>query len=606
MRKILRSMGAREWLFAAIALALILVQVWLDLLLPDFMEAITRMVKTQGTPLADILAAGWAMLACAFGSFLAAVATRYTTSRLSAGLGKNLRARMFEKIVGFSSAEFGTFSISSLITRCTNDVTQVQGTVSMGLQAFAKAPLTAVWAISKIAGKSWQWSFATGATVVVMVIVISTLMGIAVPRFALVQTLTDSINRITRENLTGIQVIRAYNAEGSQAAKFDETNDELMATNLFTGNVMNVMSPAMGLMTSALSLAIYWIGVFLIAGAPAADKLTLFSEMVVFSSYAMQVVHAFTMLTMTFVRLPQMAVSVRRISEVLDSTTSIVDGPVGADDFASPGEKGEGADGDASGAGAGSIVFDHVSFRYPDGDELSLIDVSLTVEPGETVAFIGTTGSGKSTLVNLVPRLFDVCEGRILVDGIDVRDYQQATLRDKIGFVPQKAMLFSGTVASNVSYGESREPLEGEALEAAVREALGVAQALEFVDALPEGIEAPVAQGGSNFSGGQRQRLTIARAVYSAPEIYIFDDSFSALDFRTDRDLRRALAEHAKGTTKLIVAQRIGTIMDADKICVLDTGRVVGVGTHHELLANCPTYLKIAKTQLTEEEIARG
>ena len=593
MRNILKSLGRLELAFGACALVLILVQVWLDLLLPDYMARITKLVQTEGTAVSVILSAGEAMLLCALGSFVAQLAMRYVTARLSAGFGRNLRERVFNRIVGFSSAEFGEFSVSSLITRCTNDVSRVQGTIMMGLHSFFKAPITAIWAISKIAGRSWQWSVATGVAVVVMVALIGSLMAIVVPRYMRVQELTDDLNRVTRENLNGIQVIRAYNAEASQGAKFDATNDDLTGNNLFTGQVMNVMSPAMGLINSGLSLAIYWIGVFVIAAAGQGQKLTLFSDMVVFSSYAMQVLMSFTMLTMTFVRLPQAMVSVRRISEVLDAHASIEDGPLGEKDVPAP-------------ATGGSVEFRNVSFHYPDGEELSLVDVSLTVEPGQTCAFIGTTGSGKSTLINLVPRLFDVCEGSVLVDGVDVREWEQTVLRDRIGFVPQQAMLFSGTVASNVSYGESRQVASEEEKVAAIHEALDVAQASEFVDALPEGIDAPVAQGGDNFSGGQRQRLTIARAVYSAPEIYIFDDSFSALDFKTDRNLRTALATHAKGVTKLIVAQRIGTIMDADKICVMEAGRVVGVGTHHELLQTCPTYLKIAQSQLTEEEIARG
>ena len=582
MLSILKTIGKRERLLALAALFTIVAQVYLDLLLPDFMSEVTRLVQTEGTELSEILRAGMGMLGCAFGSLLFAIGTRFCIAKAAAGISQSLRERVFTKVIAFSSEDYNRFSPASLITRSTNDVTQVQRTVTMGFQSLARAPLTAIWAISKIMAASWQWSAATGVTIVILFIGILIQMALVIPKFTQVQELTDDLNRVTRENLTGIQVIRAYNAEEAQGREFDSVNDALTNIQLFTGRVMSTMGPLMGFVTSCMSLSIYWIGLILISGSvDYATRLQYFSEMIVFSSYAMQVIGSFMMLTMTFVMIPQAKVSIDRISEVIDSVPSIQNGT------AAPAQQG------------GAIEFRNVSFRYPDGEESSVRNINLSIQPGETVAFIGRTGSGKSTLINLIPRLFDASDGEVLVDGVNVRDYDQESLRDRIGFVPQRATLFQGTVASNVAFGQEESAWSKDEIDTA----LEIAQAKEFVDALPEGIEAAVAQDGDNFSGGQRQRLTIARAVYSKPEIYIFDDSFSALDYKTDRNLRRALVTHAKGSTVLIVAQRIGTIMDADKIVVLEDGEIVDVGTHSELLKSSEIYREIAESQLTKEEI---
>ncbi|MBQ6395736.1 MAG: ABC transporter ATP-binding protein [Atopobiaceae bacterium] len=586
MLNILGTIRGRERLYLLGAFVTIVVQVYFDLLLPDYMSEVTRLVQTEGTVLIDILGAGSAMLMCALGSLLFAVGTRFCIAKAAAGISESMRAEVFSKVVAFSSQDYNRFSPASLITRSTNDVAQVQRTITMGFTSLTRAPLTAIWAISKIMSASWQWTAATVTTVVILFVGILLNMGLVVPKFIQVQELTDDLSRVTRENLTGIQVIRAFNAEDSQSEKFEDVNSRLTSIQLFTGRVMSAMGPMMGFITSGLSLSIYWIGLVLISAASEYPvRLELFSEMIVFSSYAMQVIGSFMMLTMAFIMIPQAKVSIDRISEIIDSEPSIEDGPL-----------------PEQGKGRGSIEFRNVGFRYPDGEEYSVRGIDLKIEPGETVAFIGRTGSGKSTLINLIPRLFDVSEGSVLVDGVDVREYSQADLRDRIGFVPQRATLFQGTVASNVAFGQDEDAWSL----ADIDTALEVAQAKAFVDALESGVDSQVAQDGDNFSGGQRQRLTIARAVYSDPEIYIFDDSFSALDYATDRNLRHALAKHARGTTVLIVAQRIGTIMEADKIVVLEDGRIVDVGTHAELLARCDIYHEIAESQLTEEEIANA
>ena len=582
--KLFRYLKKKDVVFAAVSLAFIAAQVWLDLRLPDYMSEITKLVQTQGSALSAILKAGGMMLLCALGSVIASVATGFFVARIAAGLAMRLREAVYDRVMDFTMEEIGGFSTASLITRSTNDITQIQLVVAIGMQAMVKAPIMAVWAILKIAGKSWQWTTVTAIAVGVLMLLIITLFILVIPRFTKIQKLTDNLNRVTRENLSGIRVVRAYNAEQYQEQKFEKANVDLMKTHLFTGRALAVMAPVMTLIMSGLTLAIYWVGVYMIDAADMTDKINLFSDMVVFSSYAMQVIMAFMMLTMTMIVLPRAAVSAKRINEVLHTVPRIEDGTVTETDAAH----------------AGEIEFKDVSFRYPDAADDILKHISFTARKGETVAFIGATGSGKSTLVNLIPRFYDVTGGELLVDGVNVRDFSQQALRNRIGYVPQRAVLFSGTVRSNVAYGDSgREPAD----DALIREAVAVAQAEEFVSKLEDTYDAPIAQGGTNVSGGQKQRLSIARAIARQPEIYIFDDSFSALDYKTDRTLRHALKAHTGGATTLIVAQRIGTILDADKIIVLDDGAIVGAGTHKELLETCSVYREIAESQLTKEEI---
>lgn len=584
MLKLFRYLRKKDWLFAAISLVFVVCQVWLDLKLPDYMSEITKLVQTEGSEMSEILTAGGYMLLCALGSLVSAFIVGFFVSRIAAGFSMRLREKVYDKVLSFTMEEIGGFSIASLITRSTNDITQIQMVVAIGLQAVVKAPIMAVWAILKIAGKSWQWTTVTGAAVGVLLVMIVTIFTLVVPRFTKIQKMTDNLNRVTRENLTGIRVVRAYNAENYQEQKFEKANSELTGTNLFTQRVMSFMQPSMSLIMSGLTLAIYWVGAFMIDAAQGMDKIGLFSDMVVFSSYAMQVIMAFMMLTMTMIMLPRAAVSAKRINEVLDTETRIKDGNIGESELFEQ----------------GSVEFRHVSFRYPDAAEDILQDISFTAQPGETVAFIGSTGSGKSTLINLIPRFYDVTDGEILVDGTNVKMYTQEALRNKIGYVPQRAILFSGTVCSNVQYGSNGKKHTDSAM---LAKAVEVAQAEEFVMKMDGTYDAPIAQGGTNVSGGQKQRLSIARAIYRHPEIYIFDDSFSALDYKTDRILRKALKKETNRATTLIVAQRIGTIMDADKIIVLDEGRIVGQGKHKELLANCAVYREIAESQLSKEEI---
>lgn len=527
------------------------------------------------------------MLLCAFGSLIAAMIVGFMVAKVAASLSMRLREKVYDKTMSFSMEEINGFSTASLITRSTNDITQIQMCVAIGLQAIIKAPIMAVWAVVKIAGKGWEWTAATGGAVIVLILMLGSVIALAMPKFKSIQKLTDSLNRVARENLTGLRVVRAYHAEDYQEARFEKANDDLTKNHLFTSRTMAFMQPGMQLIMSGLGLAIYWIGTYLIDGAAGPDKLTLFSDMVVFSQYAMQVVLAFMLLTMTFIILPRVIVSAKRINEVLDTKTKIHDGKVTDSELYEQGE----------------VEFRHVSFQYPDAEEYILHDISFTAHKGETVAFIGSTGSGKSTLINLVPRFYDATEGEVIVDGINVKNYTQEALHNKLGYVPQKAVMFNGTVTSNVTYGENgRAPAEKDD----IIEAVSVAQAEEFVMKMDGTYDAKIAQGGTNVSGGQKQRLAIARAICRRPEIYVFDDSFSALDYKTDRILRKKLKETTNGATSLIVAQRIGTIMDADKIIVLDEGRVVGQGTHRELLKNCPVYLEIAESQLTKEEIANA
>ena len=554
--------------------------------LPDYMSEITSLVQTQGSLMSDIFAAGGKMLLCALGSLVFAVAVGYFASRLAATLARRVRQAVFEKVENFSMEEINRFSTASLITRSTNDITQIQMIIAMGLQVMIKAPIMAVWAILKISGKSWQWTAATAAAVVFLLILIVVLMIFALPRFRKIQTLTDNLNRVTRENLTGIRVVRAYNAEQYQEEKFEAANKELTDNNLFAHRMMAIMNPGMNIIMNGLTLFIYWIGAVLINEAQLVERIGLFSDMVVFSSYAMQVVMAFMLLTMIFIMLPRASVSAKRINEVLDTEPRIKDG-----------ERTEGLPGKE-----GEVEFRHVSFRYPDAAEDVLTDISFTAHKGETIAFIGSTGSGKSTLVNLVPRFYDATEGEVLVDGVNVKEYTAKALHNKLGYVSQRAVMFAGTVESNVSYGDNGRDtgVDGEY----VKKSVDIAQGTEFVEKMEDAYQGMVAQNGANLSGGQKQRLAIARAIYRKPEIYIFDDSFSALDYKTDKVLRAALKKETADTTSLIVAQRIGTIKNADKIIVLEEGKAVGMGTHEELLQNCEVYKQIALSQLSKEELA--
>lgn len=584
MLKLLRKFTPKEWILSVAAFVLILIQVWLTLTMPDYMSEITMLVQTEGSAMSDILAAGGMMLLCALGTLLASVATAVCAARISSNFSANLRDDLFDRVQSFSMEEIGRFSTASLITRSTNDVMQVQILIVMGLEVLLRAPVMAVWAIGKIAGRNWQWTTTTAIAVVVLLCVVGTCILFAMPKFKKMQVLTDNLNRVTRENLTGLQVIRAYNAEGYQEAKFERANDDLKRTQLFANRVMCFLTPGIQLVMSGLTLAVYWIGAFLIQEAAMGDKLTLFSEMIVFSQYAMQVVMSFMMLVMIFILLPRASVAAKRINEVLDTEPAIEDG-----------------DGNIREQGSGEIEFRHVSFRYPDAEHPVLENITFTAHKGETVAFIGATGCGKSTVINLIPRFYDATEGEVLVDGVDVKEYRQKQLRDKIGYVSQKATLFSGTIASNVAFGDNgREEFTGEDVKDAVR----TAQAEEFVSRLEGTYDGYVAQGGGNLSGGQRQRISIARAVCRKPEILIFDDSFSALDYKTDRILRNALAHECRDATRLIVAQRIGTIRDADKIIVLEDGKIAGMGTHEELMEQCEVYRQIAYSQLSKEELA--
>lgn len=637
MFRIMKYLSKAEIGQLFLALVAIVGQVYFDLQLPTYMSQITTLVETPGSKMADIWAEGGKMLLVSLGSLVCAVVTGYLAARVAASFGQRLRSLEFRKVESFGPSEINRFSTASLITRSTNDVTQIQMFVTMGLQMLVKSPIMAVWAVCKIAGGGFEWTLATGIATAVLLIAVAILMVVVMPKFKAMQRLTDNINLVARENLTGLRVVRAYNADDYQEAKFDRANAELTGTQLFTNRAMSIMMPLMSTVMNGLSLAIYWIGAYLIEAAGVADKLPLFSDMIVFSSYAVQVIMSFLMMSMVFVLWPRADVSAQRVLEVINTQPLIESGSrgrgltvaeartagivTGADarDYADDLEL------------AGRIDFRDVSFTYPDSREAMLEHVSFTAEQGQTVAIIGSTGSGKSSLINLVPRFYDVTEGQVLVDGVDVRDYDVRVLRDKIGYVPQQSFLFKGTVTSNVSYGdrpgededvpmadtstaagrrmeeqliaaESDRPLTAQEMNR-VEEACDVAQATEFVEKMKGGFEASIAQGGTNVSGGQRQRLSIARAVYRKPEILIFDDSFSALDFKTDRVVRDALKDYAKDSTKIIVAQRVGTIMDADRILVVDDGRIVGQGTHQELLKTCDVYREIAQSQLSEQEL---
>lgn len=584
MIKLLKNLPKRNWLMMLFAIGFVVLQVWLDLTIPDYMADITALVQTDGSKMADIMAAGGKMLLCAFGSLAATVVVAIISSRIASDFSAVLRAKLFNKVQGFSMEEIGRFSTASLITRSTNDVTQVQMFVTMGFQVLIKAPILAIWAVCKISAKSWQWTFSTGVAVAVLLIIVGLCVSIALPKFKKLQELTDDINRVTRENITGINVVRAYNAEKYQENKFETANNNLTKTQLFTSRTMSFMMPGIQLIMSGLPLAIYWIGAYLINKADMMSKITLFSDMVTFSSYAMQIVMAFMMMVMVFIILPRASVAAKRINEVLDTEATIEDGDK---DIKDSGIRGE-------------IEFKNVNFKYPDAEDYVLSDISFSVKKGETLAIIGATGCGKSTVINLIPRFYDVTEGEVLVDGVNVKDYKQKELRNKIGYVSQKATLFGGTVKSNIAYGDNGK--DG-FMESDIVDSVYVAQASEFVEKMDEGYDSYIAQGGGNLSGGQKQRLSIARAVCRHPEIFIFDDSFSALDYRTDRALRSALKKECADATKIIVAQRIGTIRDADKIIVLENGTIAGMGKHDELMKNCEVYRQIAYSQLSKEEL---
>lgn len=587
MFKILKRMNRKSVGLILICIVFIVFQVWLDLRLPDYMSNITKLVQTEGSQMSEILEQGGYMILCALGSLASAIIVGYFASYVAASFSKQLRRDVFYKVENFGMEELKKFSTSSLLTRTTNDITQIQMLIVMGLQLTIKAPITAVWAVSKIAGKNMEWTVLTGGAVLVLILFISILIAITLPKTRKVQELTDNLNRVTRENLKGIRVVRAFNAEEYQEAKFNEANEALTKTNLFVQRMMGLMTPLMQFVMSGISLGIYIIGAYLINAAGLTDRLNLFSDMVVFSSYSMQVIMAFMMLIVIFIILPRAQVSANRILEVLNTEEKIKDGTINKTD----------------GKVKGKVEFRDVSFQYPDADEPILEHISFTAEKGETVAFIGSTGSGKSTLINLVPRFYDVTEGEVLVDDINVKDYTLEALHNKLGYIPQKAVLFRGTIESNVTYGKTDHEKPNQEK---VKEAIRVAQASEFVEKKPEKYQAPIAQGGSNVSGGQKQRLAIARAIARDPEIYIFDDSFSALDYKTDFVLRKELKEYTKEATTLIVAQRIGTVKNADKIIVLDEGKMVGCGTHEELLKTCKVYQEIALSQLSKEELENG
>ena len=584
MFKLFKNFNKKDYGLILTCLILIVFQVWLDLKLPDYMSEITKLVQTEGSDISEIIFQGVYMMLCAGGSLISAIIVGYLASLISATFSMNVRKKVFEKVESFSMEEIKAFKTSSLITRTTNDITNIQMLISMGLQMMIKAPITAIWAVLKILNKSWQWSAITAVAVLILLSMVIVLLITVFPNFKVVQKLIDNINGLTRENLTGIRVVRAFNAEKYQEDKFEKGNNKLTKTQLFNQRMMSIMSPVMYLIMNLLTLSIYFVGANLIDKSIMADKIGLFSDMVVFSSYAMQVIMAFLMLAMIFIMYPRAAVSAERINEVLAAETKIKDGTK-----------------NIKTKKIGEVEFKNVSFKYPDSEEYVLKDISFKAKKGETIAFIGSTGSGKSTLINLIPRFYDATDGEILIDGINIKDYTLESLHNKIGYVPQKAIMFNGSVKYNVSYGENGKK---EITEDKIKKAIEVAQGKEFVEKMTEKYDSNISQGGTNISGGQKQRLAIARAIARDPEIYIFDDSFSALDYKTDYLLRKELKKYTKDATSLIVAQRIGTIMNADKIIVLDEGNCVGIGTHKELLKTCEVYQEIAYSQLSKEELA--
>jgi ATP-binding cassette subfamily B multidrug efflux pump len=585
MIRIFRNIRRRDWALFAGAVALIVFQVFLDLRLPDYMTDITKLIETPGSELHEVLKAGGKMLACALGSLLSAGVTAVIAAKIAADFSAATRKKLYDAVQSFSMAEIHHFSTSSLITRMTNDVNQVQLLITMGMVAIVKAPIMAVWAITKIAGKNAEWTMATGVAVVLLFVIIGIVLWLCVPRFRRIQSLTDDVNRVTREDLTGLKVIRAYNNTDYQTDKFERVNDNLTNNNLYTGHRMALMMPGIQAVLNGLTLAIYALGAVMINNAAMTDKITLFSNMVVFSSYAMQVIMAFMLLVMIYMIYPRASVAAQRILEVTDTQPSVVSG---SRTEGAPGQRGE-------------IAFRHVNFRYPDESRDVIHDIDFTAHRGETIALIGATGCGKSTIVNLIPRFYDTTGGQVLVDGVDVRDYAESALNDKIGYVAQSPELFQGTIGTNIAFGETKA---GTPNDAAVRQAAQTAEAASFIAENEKGYERYVAQSGANLSGGQRQRVSIARAVARDPEILIFDDAFSALDYKTDRQVRENLRTACADATKIIVAQRIGTIRDADRILVIKDGAIAGSGTHQELMANCEEYQQIALSQLSKEELA--
>lgn len=583
MFKLFKNFTKKDIGIIVISIILIVFQVWLDLKLPDYMSAITRLVQTDGSVMGDILRQGGYMLLCAFGSLVSACIVGFLASNLSANFSYNLRSKVYNKVLDLSTAEIKQFQTSSLITRTTNDITQLEMLISIGLQLLIKAPIMAVWAITKILNKSLEWSMLTAGCVVILLAVVTGLMLIVLPRFEKVQKLIDKINNVTRESITGIRVIRAFNAEKYQENRFENVNNDLTNMQLFNQKCFAILNPVMMLVMNGLTLGIYAIGTYLINNAVISVKITLFSDMVIFSSYGMQVIMSFLMLAMIFMMWPRAQISARRINEILGCDISIEDGH-----------------NDIKPTEVGTVEFKNVSFKYPDADEYLLRNISFKVNKGETIAFIGSTGSGKSSLINLVPRFYDATDGEVLVDGVNVKNYSLEELHNKLGYIPQKAVMFTGTVKSNVAYGSKNGKKPSDAK---VKEAIKIAQAQDFVSKMEDGIDSHIARGGTNVSGGQKQRLAIARSIARDPEIYIFDDSFSALDYKTDATLRSELKKYTKEATSMIVAQRIGTIINADKIVVLDKGTCVGIGTHQELLKNCEVYKEIALSQLSKEEL---
>ena len=583
MIKLLRNFNKKDYSIVVLCILLMISQVWLELKMPEFMSKITELVQTGTGSMGEILLQGGFMLLCSLGSLATAIVIGYFASLLAASLSLKLRSKIFNKVESFGMEEIKKFSTSSLITRTTNDVTQIEMTVAMGLQMMIKAPIMAIWAVSKILNKSIEWSALTGIGVLILLLTIGIIMIIVIPRFERVQKLTDKVNGVTSENLSGIRVIHAFNAEEYQENRFDEVNEELTKTQTFNQRMFSIMSPVMMLVNHTLNLGIYFVGAILISQAMLMDKITLFSDMVVFSSYGMQVIMSFLILAFIFMMVPRAQISAKRINEVLDEENSIKDGEFN-------GKTDE----------VGTVEFKNVAFKYPDADENVIEGISFKVNKGETVAFIGSTGSGKSTLINLIPRFYDVTEGEILIDGVNIKNYKEEALHNKIGYIPQKAVLFTGTVKENVIYGDNGKKKQ---TEKEIEKAIEIAQASEFVSKMEGNLNAHIARGGTNVSGGQKQRLAIARAIARNPEIYIFDDSFSALDYKTDAKLRKELKKYTKDATNLIVAQRIGTIINADKIVVLDKGKCVGIGTHKELLKNCKVYQEIALSQLSKEEL---
>ena len=583
MFKLLKNLTKKEIVFSLICISLVTFHVWLELRIPDYMSGITKLVQTEGSQMSEILEQGGLMLACAFVSLVCNIVVGFFSARVASSFSATLRKKIFEKVENMGIAEVQKFSTSSLITRTTNDVMQVEALIGMGLHAMIKAPVMAVSAIFKILDKGFEWSILTACCVSILLSVVITLMIIVLPRFKKVQKLIDKINGVTRENLSGIRVIRAFNAEKYQTNKFKEVNDDLTNMQLFNQRCFALMNPVMNLVHHALVLGIYIIGAVLIVNAGMVEKVNLFSNMVVFSSYGMHVIMSFLMLSMIFMMIPRAQISANRINEVLDEKISVVEGTF-----------------DGNTKEIGTVEFKDVSFKYPDADEYILKNISFKVNKGETIAFIGSTGSGKSTLINLVPRFYDATDGEVLVDGINVKKYTTEALNNKLGYVPQKAVMFTGTVEENVSYGDNGK---GDISLDKVKEAIEIAQGKEFVEKMEDNYQSHIARGGTNISGGQKQRLAIARAIARNPEIYIFDDSFSALDYKTDATLRKELKKYTKDATSMIVAQRIGTIIHADKIVVLDEGECVGIGTHKELLKTCEVYKEIALSQLSEEEL---